>query len=280
MKLEIPSDLRSCMHSIPRELHYQGRSFTLEAFREHLRRRVTEGAISEERAERLFAAWKHSMKVSLIDRHLYFPEAFNASIDYARLPNRSAFNQVMTWFYYGNQNLVAFGDTGTGKTRSVYAMLSRLRNKTADSYLWKDKKGMSECDEDWCNYGVEWSSLIDIPATSLAAIVRKLSLRDPAKLSVFIEFLKEASILFIDDITQLRLTDRLAESLYDLMDCRYRECRSLIVTSQVGADGLVDKLAHGDKSLRITARAIVRRISQDGDALAVDFDAPTQPPGP
>lgn len=278
MKLEIPADLSVRMRGHQTALRHRGRRFTLSEFQEFLRTQVAAGEMRPETAERHFAAWIHTIAVWLIDRQDYFPLVFQDGIDHARLPNPDAFAQVMKWSYFGGQNLVAFGDTGTGKTRAIYALLLRIRNSTVRTWLWKQLKDFDDCDQEWVDYGVEWSGIIDIPATSLAALVRKFTLRDPARLSIFMEFLKDAGILFIDDISQLRLTDRLAECLFDVVDCRYRRKKSLIVTSQVGADGLVDKLAHGDKSLRITARAIVRRISQDGEALAVDFDAPTPPP--
>ncbi|MBM4156488.1 MAG: hypothetical protein FJ221_15880 [Lentisphaerae bacterium] len=260
------------------QLHYQGREFTLGEFREHLSKRFDEKAVTLAQAQKLHEAWIHTLRYYAIRRQDLFPAVFSDRLDRARLPNPPAFDRVLTWSPDMGRNLIAFGDVGTAKTRAVYHLFYRLMKSIPDDPMWRDTGG--DCDDEDDDYGVGWSELIDIPASALATRVRALALRDPVGVASFTRHLRQARILFIDDITQIRLTDRLAEVLYDVIDARYRNNRPLIVTSQVGADELVGKLAHGDKSLRITARAIVRRISQDGRAMAVDFDAPVQPSVP
>jgi DNA replication protein DnaC len=287
MSFQIPADLACGLLKTGYTFMNHGRRYNPDEFRTYLYERVAANAMTPERATRIFKAAIHAIKVdrAISLRMLLFPDGMQFSIDYSLLPNPAAFDLVKTWTPKLHRNLVVFGDTGTGKTRAVYELFRALVRANPDADIWTDRvrsrvDGEEEPDWEGDDHGIGWSPLIDIPATVFAAFARTLSLRDPARLGRFTDHLKRAAILFIDDITQIRLTDRLAETLYDLVDARYRNNRPLIVTSQVGADDLVDKLAHGDKSFRITARAIVRRISEDGRAMAVDFDAPTQSPTP
>lgn len=270
MSLRFHPNLSRGLDDSRTQLHHQGREFTLREFREHLSKRFDEKSVTVAQALRLYEAWIHTLRYYDITRQDLFPAAFGDTLDRARLPNPAAFDRVLTWSPDMKCNLIAFGDIGTAKTRAVYTLFYELMKRIPDDRMWK---ATGDCDEEDDDYGVGWSGLIDIPATALATRARALALRDPVGLAAFTQHLRQARILFIDDVTQIRLTDRLAEVLYDVIDARYRNNRPLIVTSQVGADSLVEKLAHGDKSLRITARAIVRRISQDGRAMAVDFDA-------
>jgi DNA replication protein DnaC len=286
MKFEIPVDLGCGLLKSGYTLVNHGREYNPGEFRAYLHEQVAAESMTPERALRLFKGAMHAIKFSAAQSYRFwvFPDGMQFSIDYSLLPNPAAFDLVKTWTLKMHRNLVVFGDTGTGKTRAVYELFRALLRADPYADLWEHiRRGVGDDDDSDCagdEHGIGWSQIIDIPATVFAAHVRVLSLRDPAMLNRVIRHMSDAQILFIDDLTQIRMTDRVAEALYEVVDARYRHDRPLIVTSQVDANELVDKLAHGNKSLRITARAIVRRISQDGRAMAVDFDAPTQSPTP
>jgi DNA replication protein DnaC len=184
------------------------------------------------------------------------PLEFQKPIDFNKLPNKSAFNRVMEYLddviEGGDElyppGLVAFGGTGTGKTRAIFHMIKEAVKRSRGNP--SDIRIKRACD--------------------LADEIRSLSLHDPGELREDMQEMAKTEWLFIDDLHQVKFTPRYAEELFKLIDNRYRDGMGVLVTCQVPGEALVKKLTGDNKRLEETARAIVRRIRDM--CRAVDFD--------
>lgn len=184
------------------------------------------------------------------------PPLFRAAIQRDKLPDHHAFDEVMDWTPYTERqprNLIAYGPKGTGKTRAVYAAI----------------RGLVERDI------VGPQSVCAVHACDLADAFRANALGNPSGLLCQSTggrvTPKRASVLFVDDVSQVSFTTRLAEDFMALVDHRYRECLCTVITSQTAGPELARKLSRGDADMLPTVEAVLRRINQDGDALAVQF---------
>lgn len=75
-----------------------------------------------------------------------------------------------------------------------------------------------------------------------------------------IDELKFASLLFLDDIHQAKLSSAFAGVLFDIIENAIARGQHLILTAQVTGRALVSKWCSDDPSSRDTANAIVRRL--------------------
>jgi DNA replication protein DnaC len=211
--------------------------------------------ISERARREYIPVWKRTDSGWDADN---FPTEYKLSIDLERLPNKRAFDEVMSFHdkskgdgaggkkKYG---IVAFGKTGTGKTRSIYELISRA----LETDLW-------DCHE-----------VQIVSAPNLAAKVRHLAMSDVDLLEKDLDKLKYARVLFLDDLHQAKFTPRYAEELMRLIEARYNQQETTFITCQVAGDALVRKLSGDNSQLRGTAEAIVRRIRDMCEPI--DFDS-------
>jgi len=190
------------------------------------------------------------------------PSEFLRPLDREEMLNPFATDQVMAWWepeydadgepldrYVNNlrRGIVAFGKTGTGKTRAI---LSRLCQVYA---------------EDGSDQRFEFVRIVDF-----AAKVRLLAPRRGDELEDYIVRLSDAPILFLDDLHQAKLTPRYAEELFRVVDTRSSDELPLFVTCQMAGPALVEKLTSDNSELRPTAEAIVRRLRDH--CHPIDFD--------
>jgi DNA replication protein DnaC len=157
-------------------------------------------------------------------------------------------------FIPGAKNgLLLHGQTGAGKTRAAFAVLSaRLRSEYPDRQF-----------------------------RYVSAPVLKRQLADAARggrSHVILEDLlgDTDATLFIDDLSQARFTPAFAENLFELVDRIHREHVDVIVTVQTNGADLVRKWCADDRDLLDTAQAIARRLREY--CLAVRFTLPKAKP--
>jgi hypothetical protein len=132
--------------------------------------------------------------------------------------------------------ILAWGESGSGKTRAMFEV-ARFRIKETPHYRLK-----------YC---------------SAPALKRRLAdaARAGQSQGVFDDlFADEDAILFIDDLSQPRLSAAFAGDLFEIIDRICREHRRLLVTVQSAGTDLVRKWCSDDPSLVGTAQAIARRL--------------------
>jgi len=205
-------------------------------------------------------AFKQQQQRELIEKFTqeYVPPLFRADIVRNKLPDHRAFDEIMAWHPYIEgrpHNLIAFGPRGTGKTRAVYAAIRVM----VESGI------------------VDPRCVCTVHACDLADAFRKTalggysSIMSRSNLEGWGATPKSASVLFIDDVSQITFTPRLAEDIMAMIDRRYRDCLCTVITAQTAGAELARKLSRGDGDMLQTVEAVLRRINQDGDALAVQF---------
>ncbi|SVC87289.1 uncharacterized protein METZ01_LOCUS340143, partial [marine metagenome] len=185
------------------------------------------------------------------------PYEYVRQIDCEKLPNKRAFEEVMQyvdsyseWLEQGRKDgIVAFGKTGTGKTRSIYRAIIR-----------SVERGSSLC-----------SDFKIISAPDLASMVRTMAIGNARQLESELGELAYTEMLFIDDLHQAKFTPRYAEELMRIIEKRYSMVSGTLITCQVPGEALVRKLAGDNPQLREVAEAIVRRIRDMCEPI--DFDA-------
>ena len=197
--------------------------------------------------------------------------------DPTRLPNIGAFNMVQDHFaklakQLGQEdwpppllerNVVCFGSKGKAKTRALWCGLYKLM--VADMVL------PDELDLEVVNAADLADEIIDLARTdadALRARINYLAGRDsPQGTDQFCQY------LVIDDISKAPLTERYGRELYKIVNARYEAGLPTYITTQDGPEDLVKAMARGDGDVEKKLAAIIRRLTQDGDALIVDFDA-------
>ena len=206
------------------------------------------------------------------------PRKFNPDKhDPVRLPNVGAFNMVQDHFaklaeQLGQEdwpppllerNVVCFGSKGKAKTRALWCGLHKLM--VADLVL------PDELDLEVVNAADLADEVIELARTdadTLRARINYLAGRDSPQYSdQFCQY------LVIDDISKAPLTERYGRELYKVVNARYEAGLPTYITTQDGPEDLVKAMARGDQDVEKKLAAIIRRLTQDGDALIVDFDA-------
>ena len=199
-------------------------------------------------------AWADEIRQSRTYMYERVPEIYRQT-DPQKLPNRAAYDRLMAMDMHA-RGVVAFGPTGSGKTRAVYDKLM------ADHYV------PARSEDGPCFYAVN--------AVDLSERVRIQSFKEPDRLAAYLRALRSesedeelddstlpyAELLFIDDLHVAKFTPRYAEELYRIVEHRTRAGRPLLITCQMVGDKLVEKLAGDNPAMRETAEAIVRRIRE------------------
>ncbi len=191
----------------------------------------------------------------------YIPPRYRVPIDRTRLKNPAAFDKVQAWAPGGERpGLVVIGDTGRGKTLAVYTRLAQIYIETglrfialtADNLkswvLLLSRRNPDEEYEDHSPCSPWWRALMNpYPC-------------DDDTLETFTNKLTRVDVLFIDDLSQTKLTPVYAERLFSIIENRTSHGKALVVTVQMGKAALVNKLAGYEAAFLDTADCLARRI--------------------
>jgi hypothetical protein len=153
------------------------------------------------------------------------PEYRNSSRE--RLPNLEKFEQVQKW-QYGPVGLLLVGPTRRGKTRAAWKLLERLhfdehRNiiafspmdlKLAVANAWRD----TETTEDW------------------------------------IDSLRYAGVLFLDDLDTIKFTEAVEETIYDVFEFRPTHGKPVIATLNQSGRQLAARMNTNGRGAKIVER--------------------------
>jgi hypothetical protein len=191
-------------------------------------------------------AWAIGMKVPPIYRRT----------DPTRLPDRAAYDAALGHWRQGQSpsGLILTGGTGSGKTRAACQCVIEAQ------------------------YGEQ---LAFITATELSRLIREGTWEDAKRTRRILSLLRgdgsdeesedaDADLarywadggIVIDDLHHARGTARYLEELLAMVEAHTSEERTVIVTCQTTATGLVETMCSRDESLRETAEAIVRRLQE------------------
>ena len=192
------------------------------------------------------------------------PAEYRKPIDRARLANPGAFDRVQAWSPEGEQpGLVVLGATRRGKTRAVYwrlAQLHRERDLRFCAYSADELK--RRLIQAALNGEIEPDSLI---IASESSVYHR---REPV---TFEGELRAAKLVFIDDLSQAKLTAHYAERLFALIEYRTARALPIVFTAQMDGDRLIRKLAGWEDQFADTAACIVGRIRDYCQAVNFGF---------
>jgi len=243
----------------------QARQFSISAGIRLEKAPTTVEAIRAEYKSKLIDLTAQSVSFIRADRcafiQQHIPPRYRMPIDRTRLKNPAAFDKVQAWTPDGERpGLVARGDTGRGKTLAVYTCLAQLHIEmglrfialTADKLkmdiLSLSRRSFDDDDEDHSSYS-PWFYAVTNPYPC-----------DEDTLETFTNKLNRVDVLFIDDLSQTKLTPVYAERLYAVVEDRTSHGKALVVTVQMGKAALVNKLAGYENAFLDTADCLARRI--------------------
>jgi len=193
----------------------------------------------------------------------YIPPRYRMAIVRSRLKNPAAFDKVQAWTPGGERpGLVAIGDTGRGKTLAVYTRLAQLYIETGLCFialtadclktyilsLSRRSFNNDDDEEDHSSYS-PWFYTMTNPYPC-----------DEDTLETFTNKLCNKGVLFIDDLSQTKMTPVYAERLFAIVENRTSHGKPLVVTVQMGKTALVNKLAGYEDAFLDTAECLARRI--------------------
>lgn len=179
------------------------------------------------------------------------PLEYRKPIDRLQMKAPAAFDKVQCWEPWADSKpgLVAIGASGKGKTRAVYARLAELHR-------------------------TEGTSFHAFTADALKATVLSLSCGEPAggfvNMDAMMAALTSVDVLFLDDLSQAKVTAVYAEKLFAMVERRTARGLAMAVTVQMQKGALVAKLAGRDEEWKDTAECIARRLSDY--CMPVSFD--------
>lgn len=222
---------------------------------------------------------ERSRQVQAVGREDYvrksIPPEYRQCIDPAQIKNRRAFEKVQAWIpglEAQRPGLMAWGRSGAGKTRAIYSRLAALHRAHGTGFIGITSDDLKNAilslsamqAPDEIGYGsgrLVADRLADI-SPMLAAVRSVESL---------IDGLRRASVLFIDDIGQAKMTPVYGERLFSLIEYRTARCLPVIVTAQIDGDALTKKLSGYENEHLDRAQCIVRRIRDK--CCPVNFDS-------
>ncbi len=158
-----------------------------------------------------------------------------AETDVARLPSRERFQRVLAW-RYGARGLVLHGNTGLGKTRSAWALLRRLSVDEGRRFIWMSSFVFSD---------------------------KAVQAFRAGTAEQFINRLSETPILFLDDLGKSKITLRVGEALFEVIDRRTTNRRPTIITTNSVGDGLASRFEDAE-----AGSPAVRRLRDYFDAIS------------
>ena len=126
---------------------------------------------------------------------------------FERLPCRDKFDEVQQWTY-GPQGLLLLGGTRRGKTRSVWKLLERLH----------------------------YEGRTILPFTPMDLKLQVAEAWQDGEAQHWIFKLRNADVLFLDDLDTVKFTEAMEETIYDIFEHRPVHGKPVIVTvNQTGA---------------------------------------------
>ncbi len=76
------------------------------------------------------------------------------------------------------------------------------------------------------------------------ASLRKEAISNEGAESEWVELLEGADVFVLDDLGAARLSEFAAEATFEVIDTFYSDCRTLIITTNLGLDALKEYLGH------------------------------------
>ncbi len=191
---------------------------------------------------------------------------YRREIDRARLKAQEAFDRVQLWTPGGEKpGMIVFGDTGRGKTRAVFHRLAALHREHGTMFLALTADELKrqliaaalsgEVEDEGCST----ESYYCPPSRNPTTVEGKL---------------RAAEIVFVDDLSQTKLTPHYAERLFAIVEHRAARGLPLIVTVQMDGDRLARKLAGYEDQFADTAACLVRRLRDFCQPVNFGFEAP------
>lgn len=163
--------------------------------------------------------------------------------DIDRIPApRKSVERVLSW-RYNSKGLLLIGDTGSGKTRTVWLLLRRLMVD-------------------------ELRDVMAIKSTALAQRLGEAAGNSMSDHSALLRRLCQAQILFIDDLGKQRFTDRHDSDIFTVIDERTENGRPTIITTRYDGEALAGRFFDA-----MTGRDVVRRIREFTQGVV--FSKPT-----
>jgi DNA replication protein DnaC len=131
--------------------------------------------------------------------------------------------------YTPDQSVLLHGITGTGKTRTAWAMFNKA----------------------WLHYYPKHSNFLTMRKLE-QEIERGFANQNHGDV---IERLTSCAVLVVDDLGKERLTQRMESDLFSIIDERTSNKRPTIITTNYNGNGLSDRFSNGE-----TGSAIIRRL--------------------
>jgi len=187
------------------------------------------------------------------------PALYLQPIRFELLPNPAAFKAILEFHNVGPgdgtddeqtnaycksraRGCVAFGQTGTAKTRSVFARLSQL-------YVWGDDN-------------LRWIRAYELATVALGGDLSRPNSPSVSELATF------DGNLFIDDLDVPKFSPKYAEALYQIVDYRVSEKLPIIVTTATTGDEFIDRVAgRCSRHAKYLAEGIVGKLRRSCDCI-------------
>jgi hypothetical protein len=173
------------------------------------------------------------------------PAACKAMLEFHNIGLGDGTNDAQTNAYLESHSrgCIAFGPSGTAKTRLVFARLSQL-------YVWRDSP-------------FRWTR-----AFELARLALGNDSRDGPNSTPISELATFDGNVFIDDLDVLKLSPKYAEALYQIIDHRVSEELPIVITTVTTGDEFIERVAgRCSRHLRYLAEGIVGRLRQSCDCI-------------
>lgn len=156
--------------------------------------------------------------------------------DVQKLPRPALLQKVMEW-KYGPKGLILYGITGLGKTRCSYLLLQRE--------FIENKREVKVMDGFIC--GIKLAGLFGESASEAAD---------------YIEESCNCPLLFLDDVFKSKLTEKIEECLFTIIDQRLSRELPIILTLNDVGESLMARLSQD------RGPALIRRLRECCDSIA------------
>jgi DNA replication protein DnaC len=154
------------------------------------------------------------------------------------------YGAVMAW-EYGPTGLWLWGNSGTGKTRCAYLLLRKAKNRRRDIVVMRGNQFQTE----------------------LVALTKPGAREDDDEtFDDWILDIKWASILFFDDLTKLKFSERTEVEFWQVLEHRTSEQLPTIFTAECPPSELLKRMS------KTNGPAIVRRIMEFSTPINFNFN--------